>query len=101
MKAFKGPYEPPRCHQGGFGGNLGELLLTSPPELPLQLRDPRDDQTCLKSCVLFFEITYKHIIDTTTTTTIIVIIIIIPSLRTVRRAGLQSADEPWVDELMS
>ena len=50
-----------RCHQGGFGRNLGEILPTSFPELPLQLRDLRNNQISLK----VYYIVLKNIIAKT------------------------------------
>ena len=44
-----GCLEITRCHLGGFGWNLGENLPTSLPELPVQLRDLRHNQKCLKT----------------------------------------------------
>ena len=37
-----------RHHLGGFGRYLGKILPTSHPELPLQLRDLRNNQNSLK-----------------------------------------------------
>ena len=37
-----------RCHSGGFGGNLGEILPASLPEIPIQLRDLRNNKNMLK-----------------------------------------------------
>ena len=37
-----------RCHLGGFGRNLEEIIPTILPELPTQLRDLRTNKTCLR-----------------------------------------------------
>ena len=40
-----------RCHQGGFGRNLGTTLLTSLLELPIKLiRDLRNNQKSINTC---------------------------------------------------
>ena len=38
----------------GFGRNLGEIIPTSLPELPIQLRDLGNNQKSLKTHFLFF-----------------------------------------------
>ena len=38
----------------GFGQNLGEILPTSLPELPIQLRDLRNNQKSLKNQFVMF-----------------------------------------------
>ena len=42
-------FEISRCHYGGFGRNLGEIIPTSLTELPIQLKDLRNDQKSFKT----------------------------------------------------
>ena len=42
-----------RCHLDGFGRNLGEPLPTNLPELPIELRDLRNNQQSSKNNISF------------------------------------------------